>query len=144
MQPIPQRLIANYSIRGLAVPRAGDKSYVTGSIHGWSQSHLTYILYRVAAKCELKERKLPSQSPSVIVNFSVHSNLKIRSGYLYGPYKRALCFFYHPFALFPTVPRARRSNKINQREKCYGPIKKAPSLKITSVIYLFCLLQSVA
>ena len=28
---------------GLAVPRAGDRSYVMGSIHGWSLSHLTYI-----------------------------------------------------------------------------------------------------
>ena len=28
---------------GLAVPRAGDRSYVTGSIHGWSRSHLTYV-----------------------------------------------------------------------------------------------------
>ena len=31
---------------GLAVPHAGDKSYVTGSIHGWSRSH---FIYRVAA-----------------------------------------------------------------------------------------------
>ena len=28
---------------GLAVPRAGDRSYVTGSIRGWSRSHLTYL-----------------------------------------------------------------------------------------------------
>ena len=28
---------------GLAVPRAGDRSYVTGSICGWSRSHLTYL-----------------------------------------------------------------------------------------------------
>ena len=28
---------------GLAVPRAGDRSYVAGSIRGWSRSHLTYI-----------------------------------------------------------------------------------------------------
>ena len=27
----------------LAVPRADDRSYVTGSIRGWSRSHLTYI-----------------------------------------------------------------------------------------------------
>ena len=28
---------------GLAVPRAGDRSYVTGSIRGWSRSQLTYL-----------------------------------------------------------------------------------------------------
>ena len=28
---------------GLAVPRAGDRFYVTGSIRSWSRSHLTYI-----------------------------------------------------------------------------------------------------
>ena len=27
--------------RGLAVPRTGNRSYVMGSIHGWSRSHLT-------------------------------------------------------------------------------------------------------
>ena len=26
---------------GLEVPRAGDRNYVMGSIHGWSRSHLT-------------------------------------------------------------------------------------------------------
>ena len=29
-------------MRDLAVPRAGDRSFVTGSIHGGSQSHSTY------------------------------------------------------------------------------------------------------
>ena len=28
---------------GLAVPRAGNRSYVTGSTHGWSRLHLTYV-----------------------------------------------------------------------------------------------------
>ena len=28
---------------GLAVPRAGDRSYAMGSIHGWSRSRLTYV-----------------------------------------------------------------------------------------------------
>ena len=28
---------------GLTVPRAGYRSYVTGSIRGWSRSNLTYI-----------------------------------------------------------------------------------------------------
>ena len=41
MSPIPQKLIANYSIRGLAVPRAVDRSFVTGSIHDGSRSRLT-------------------------------------------------------------------------------------------------------
>ena len=27
-----------------AVPRAGDRSYVTGLIRGWSRLHLTYIV----------------------------------------------------------------------------------------------------
>ena len=42
--PITQKLIANYSIRGLAVPRAVDRSLVTGSIHGGSRLHLTYTV----------------------------------------------------------------------------------------------------
>ena len=52
---------------GLAVPRAGDRSYVTGSIRGWSRSQLTYL----TGGCWLEERKLTSQSPSVTVEFSV-------------------------------------------------------------------------
>ena len=36
MSPIPPKLIAKYSIRRQAVPRAGDRSFVTGSIHGGS------------------------------------------------------------------------------------------------------------
>ena len=44
MSPTPQKLIANYSLRGLAVPRAGDRSFVTGSIHSGSRSHLTYTV----------------------------------------------------------------------------------------------------
>ena len=39
---IPQKLIANFCVRGLAVPRAGDRSFVTGSIHDESRSHLIY------------------------------------------------------------------------------------------------------
>ena len=35
--------VASCQRHGLAVPRAGDRSCVTGSIHGWSRSHLTYI-----------------------------------------------------------------------------------------------------
>ena len=42
--------------------RAGHWSYVTGSIHGWSRSHLTF-------GCWLEERKLTSQSPSIPVRF---------------------------------------------------------------------------
>ena len=60
---------------GQAVPRAGDRSYVTGSIRGWSRSHLTYI----TGGCSLEERKLTSQSPSITVEFSVQYNLKIAS-----------------------------------------------------------------
>ena len=44
MSSISQKLIANYNLRGLTVPRAGDRSFVTGSIHGGSQSHLTYAV----------------------------------------------------------------------------------------------------
>ena len=44
MSPIPQKLIANYSTRGLAVPRVGDTSFVTGSIHGRCRSRLTYTV----------------------------------------------------------------------------------------------------
>ena len=58
-----------------AAPRAGDRSYVTGSIHGWSRSHLAYV----AGGCWLEERKLTSQSPSITVEFSVQYNLKKNS-----------------------------------------------------------------
>ena len=44
MSPVPQKLIANYSIRGLTVPRAGDRSLVLVSIHGGSRSHMTYTV----------------------------------------------------------------------------------------------------
>ena len=44
MSPIPQKLITNDSIRGLAVPRAGDRPFVTSSIHGGTRSHLTYTV----------------------------------------------------------------------------------------------------
>ena len=64
---------------GLAVPRAGDRSYVTGSVRGWSRSHLTYI----TGGCRLEERKLTSQSPSITVEFSVQYNLKITLSYLF-------------------------------------------------------------
>ena len=57
---------------GLAVPREGDRSYVTGSIRGWSRSHLTYI----PGGCSLEERNLTWQSPSITVEFSVQYNLK--------------------------------------------------------------------
>ena len=40
--PVPQTLVANY---GLAVSaRAGDRSFVTGSIHGKTRSHFTYTV----------------------------------------------------------------------------------------------------
>ena len=58
---------------GLAVPRAGDRSCATGSIHGCSRSRLTYI----PGGCWLEELKLTSQSPSITVEFSVQYNLKI-------------------------------------------------------------------
>ena len=44
MSRMLQKLIANYSIRGLAIPRAGDRSFVTDSIHGGSRLHLTYAV----------------------------------------------------------------------------------------------------
>ena len=34
---------SNRQRHGLAAPRAGDRSCVTGSIRGWSRSQLTYI-----------------------------------------------------------------------------------------------------
>ena len=64
---------------GLAVPRAGDRSYVTGSIRGWSQSRLTYL----TGGCWLEECKLTSQSPSITVELSVQYNLKITLIYLF-------------------------------------------------------------
>ena len=39
----PGKLLKICQRHGLAVPRAGDRSYVTGSIGGWSRSHLTHI-----------------------------------------------------------------------------------------------------
>ena len=48
--------------QGLAVPRAGDRSYMTGSIRGWSRLHLTYTVLRVAAdaKSASSLRSLPN------------------------------------------------------------------------------------
>ena len=57
-----------YTVRqwhGLAVPRAGDRSYVMGSIRGLSRSHLTYV----TGGCWLEERKLTLQSPSITILF---------------------------------------------------------------------------
>ena len=39
-------LVSACQRHNLAVPRAGDKSYVTGSNHGWSRSH--WHVYRGA------------------------------------------------------------------------------------------------
>ena len=71
-------------IHGLAVSRvlrAGDRSYMTGAIRGWSRSHLTHI----PGGCLLKERKLTSQSPSITVQFSFQYNVKItlRTAFIY-------------------------------------------------------------
>ena len=46
---------------GLAVPRAGYRSYVTGSIHGWSR--------------RLEERKLTLQSSSIIIQLNFQFNI---------------------------------------------------------------------
>ena len=54
-----------YQRHGLAVLHAVYRSYVTGSIHGWSRLHLT----RVPSGCRLEERKLSSQSLSITVDF---------------------------------------------------------------------------
>ena len=54
----------NQSAKWLAVQRAGDRSYVTGSIRGWSRSHLTNI----PGGCWLKERKLTSQCPQLLLH----------------------------------------------------------------------------
>ena len=59
----------------VAVPCADDRSYVTGSIRGWGQSHVTYF----PGGCSLEERKLTWQSPSITVEFSVQYNLIITS-----------------------------------------------------------------
>ena len=64
---------------GLAVPGAGCKSNVTGSIHGWIRSHLPYI----PDGCWLKKLKLTSQSPSITVEFSIHSSLRFENDLSY-------------------------------------------------------------
>ena len=53
LQP-PGRTLHEYSSQGLAVPRAGDKSYVTGFIPGWSRSRSTYV----PGGCWLEQHKL--------------------------------------------------------------------------------------
>ena len=53
----------------------GCRSYVTGSIHGWSRSHLTYV----PGRSRLEERKLTSHSPTNAIEFSVQYNTKITS-----------------------------------------------------------------
>ena len=50
-----------YQWHGLAVPRAGNRFYVTGSIRGLSRSYLTYI----PGGWWLEERKLISQASSI-------------------------------------------------------------------------------
>ena len=61
---------------GLAAPRTGDRSYMTGFVRSWSRSHLTYV----SGGCRVAERKLTSQSPSITVKLSVQYNLKRASG----------------------------------------------------------------
>ena len=51
---------------GLAVPRAGDKFYATGSIYGWRTSRLTY-LYRVVA--DWKSISSPRSHSKLLLNF---------------------------------------------------------------------------
>ena len=50
---------------GLAVQRSGNRPYVTGSIHGWSRSHLTY--FRVAA--DSKSASSLHSLPQLLLNF---------------------------------------------------------------------------
>ena len=57
----------------LEVLRACYRFDVTGSIHGWSRSHLTFM----PRGCWLERRELTLQCPSVTVQFSVQYNLKI-------------------------------------------------------------------
>ena len=59
----------------LEVQRTRYRSYVTGSIHSWGRSRLTYV----PGDCWLKERKLTWQRPSVTVGFSVQYDFKISS-----------------------------------------------------------------
>ena len=66
-QVIVPRQRCQSSFASQAVPRAGDRSYVTGSIRGWSRSHLTYE----PGGCSLEEPKLTSQFPFSTVEFSV-------------------------------------------------------------------------
>ena len=58
--------------------RAGHRSHVTGSIRGWSQSHLTYK----PGGCCFEERKLTLQSPSISVEFLAQYNLKLASQFI--------------------------------------------------------------
>ena len=59
----------------LAVPRTDDRFYMTGSIHGWRWSHLTYM----PGDCWLEERKLTSQSSSITVEFSISSEAPVKN-----------------------------------------------------------------
>ena len=54
---------------GLAVPHAGDRSYVTGSIHSWSRSRLH--TYRVAA--DSKNGSSLRSTPRLLFNFHVNT-----------------------------------------------------------------------
>ena len=47
-----------------SIMKVNYRSYETGSIHGWSRSHLIYI----PGDCWVEERKLTSQSPPITVN----------------------------------------------------------------------------
>ena len=69
MSPIPQKLIANYSIRGQAVPRAGDRSVVTGSSHGEIRSHSTYTVVHLGFSKGGVQPGIWGHSPQPQTNF---------------------------------------------------------------------------
>ena len=51
----------------LAVPRAGCRSYVTGSIHGWTRLHLTRVV------ADLKSASSFRSLPKLLLNFLIFS-----------------------------------------------------------------------
>ena len=61
--------ISSCQRHGLAVSRADYRFYMTGSIHGWSRSHLTYSIYRVAA--DSKSASSLHSLPQLLLNFSL-------------------------------------------------------------------------
>ena len=96
MSPIPQKLIAKYSIRGQEVPRAGDRSFLTGSIQGGSRPHFTYTAAHPGFAKKGSTTEDLGAYPSAADEFSRFSHKKtlILAHFFYGKRACSECSHY--------------------------------------------------